>query len=112
MVLLLLENGANINAEETEKAIWFTGETRTGEITALQVAVLGGRKEIAQLLLENGATINAGEYKEDVNVKTECGKTALNLVTYEKVVRLLLTDEIRLRFPMNYRYPLPPLGPR
>jgi ankyrin repeat protein len=105
---LLLESGADVNAEEEEEE---QEEKKEGEKgwkrtvttrrikgrTALHLAARKGYKEMVQLLLENGANVNAVEYKEDVDAKTEYGETALHLATvkgHEEVVRLLLTFEV------------------
>ena len=107
VVQLLVENGANINAEEQEKPLF--GNTRKGR-RALHLAAEKGHEAVVQLLVENGANVNAQEVvvedgaivnaqeeekeeKEGQATTTRMGKTALHLAAkkgHEATVKLLL----------------------
>ncbi|MCJ1426002.1 hypothetical protein MMC29_003904 [Sticta canariensis] len=75
IVRLLLENGANVNAE---------GGRTYG--TALQAASFQGHEEMVRLLLNNGANVNAegGQYGSAWYIASELG--------HKRIVRLLLEN--------------------
>jgi ankyrin repeat protein len=86
MVTLLLEKGADINANDGAVG------------TALHAAAIGGHKDVAELLLERGA---------DANVRTSAGVTPLvaaELVGAEDVAQVLRQSQTAA--------PVSPRGPR
>ena len=97
VIKLLLENGANINAQVK----WGDEEDEKYE-TALQLASMKGHLEVVKLLLENGANPNIQGENDDQYVHS-----ALHSASEEghlKVVKLLLENgaNINMKEPLGW----------